>query len=291
MTRRPFKARSADGPMMFAALETHYPPEQRITDDPYAIAMLSPGLRLAVRAMRWRWLRGMAARSFDKQTPGLWGGMVARKRYADDAVTEALHAGIRQVVILGAGFDTRAFRLVAAAGGEAFEIDLADNVARKQRVLRRLFGQVPEHVTPVAADLETDDLADSLARRGFRADQPTLFTLEAVSQYLTESAVGRLLCFLATAPASSRLIFTFVDRRFLDGEELYGWDAAYRTWVERDRSWTYGLRPEAVGKLLRRYGWTEREQVGAEEYRTRYFEPAGRDLTAIDMERFVLAEK
>ncbi|GAA5008832.1 hypothetical protein [Actinopolymorpha pittospori] len=49
---RTFKAQSADVTMMFPALGAHYPPAQRITDDPYAIAMLSPGVRLAVQAMR-----------------------------------------------------------------------------------------------------------------------------------------------------------------------------------------------------------------------------------------------
>jgi methyltransferase (TIGR00027 family) len=106
MTKRSFKAQSADGPMMFPALEMHYPERQRIVEDPEAIAMLSPGLRVAVRAMRASWLRRMAARAFDGQTPGLWGGMVARKRYADEQVAAALEAGIRQFVILGAGFDT-----------------------------------------------------------------------------------------------------------------------------------------------------------------------------------------
>jgi O-methyltransferase involved in polyketide biosynthesis len=65
----------------------------------------------------------------------------------------------------------------------------------------------------------------------------------------------------------------------------------HRKWVVRDRAWTYGIAPDAVGTLLARHGWTEREQVGAEEYRSRYFEPAGRDLAAMEIERFVLAEK
>ncbi len=291
MTRRPFKARSADGPMMFPALEMHYPRERRITEDPYAIAMLSPGVRVVVRAARWRPLRALIGRSLDRQLPGLWGGMVARKRYADEAVADALEAGIRQFVILGAGFDTRAFRLIAPTGAAAFEVDLPDNVARKRRILQRLFGRVPERVSLVAVDLETDDLAESLARHGFRPDRTTMFILEAVTQYLTDDAAGRLFAFLGEAPARSRLIFTYIDKGFLDGTDLRGWEPAYRKWVEEDQVWRWGLEPAAVGGLLCRHGWIEHEQVGAEEYRARYFLPARRGLIAMDIERFVLAEK
>lgn len=289
--RRPFKAQSADGPMMFPALEMHYPREQRICDDPDAITMLSPVLRGTVKAMRARWLQERLARSLAKQTPGLWGGMVARKRYADDQTTAALRAGIRQFVVLGAGFDTRAFRLIAASGADAYEVDLPGNTARKEEILRRRFGRIPEHVTLVPVDFETDDLATSLTARGFQPDRPTMFVLEAVTQYLTEEAAAQLFAYLGTAPVTSRLIFTYVRKDFLDGDAMYGWDAAYRKWVVRDRTWTYGLDPSAVGELLEKYGWSEVEQMGAEEYRTRYFEPAGRDLVAMDIERFASAEK
>ncbi|GAB3430971.1 class I SAM-dependent methyltransferase [Flindersiella endophytica] len=291
MSKRTFKARSADGPMMFPALEAHYPPAQRIADDPDAIAMLSSSVRLTVRAMRWPWLRGVIVRSLDKQLPGLWGGMVGRKRYADDAVTDALAAGIGQFVILGAGFDTRSFRLIGPAGAEAYEVDLPDNVARKQELLRKRFGGTPDHVTQVSTDFETDDLTERLTANGFEPNRSAMFVVEAVTQYLTDDAAQRLFSFLADAPAGSRLVFTYVDQDFLDGKALDGWEPAYRKWVVEDKVWTWGLHPTAVADFLRGYGWTEREQVGAEDYHERYFAPAGRDLTAMSIERFVFAVK
>lgn len=291
MRRRPFKARSADGPMMFPALEMRYPERQRIIADEFAVRMLSPALRITVRTVGWRPLRNLLERALDKQLPGIWGGMVARKRYADDQVADALAAGISQFVVLGAGFDTRAFRLIAPSGADAFEVDLPDNVERKKEILERLFERVPEHVTLVPVDFETNDLVDSLAAHGLQSERPTMYIIEAVTQYLTEAAIDRLFTALATAPASSRLIFTYIRRDFLDGQQLDGWDKAYKQWVVNDRVWRFGLSPTSVGDFLQRYGWTEREQVGHDEYRARYFEPAGRDLAAIDIERFVLAVK
>ena len=136
---------------------------------------------------------------------------------------------------------------------------------------------------------ETDDLAGSLARQGFRAEVPAIFVWEAVTQYLTEDGIRRTLAFLATAATGSRLIFTFVRRDFFDGTELYGAGSLHK-FVDR-RVWRFALDPADVDGLLREYGWAEREQVGPAEYTSRYLRPAGRDLPATPIERFVYAEK
>jgi methyltransferase (TIGR00027 family) len=291
MARRTTATQTAFGPTMFAAAERYLPAAQRVTDDDLAFRFLPPGLRLMTGLLRWRVLRDLMARATERQAPGLWGGMVARKRYADDQVAEALEAGIAQVVFLGAGLDTRAFRLVVPSGAEAFELDLPANIAYIRRQAERVFGTPPARVMFVPIDFETDDLGHALTSNGFAFGRPAMFVWEAVSQYLTEAGVRRTLAALSEAAAGSRLIFTYVRRDFLEGKNLYGWQKAYEDWVVNDRLWRFGLEPDEVGPLLGEYGWSEREQVGADEYRTRYFEPAGRELTAIELERFVSAEK
>ncbi|MQA87416.1 MAG: SAM-dependent methyltransferase [Streptosporangiales bacterium] len=291
MAKRPPAARTAFGPTMFAAVEQYFPETQRITEDELAIRFLPPGIRLLTWMCKWRFPRTLIGNGIERQIPGIWGSMAARKRYADDKVTEALDAGIGQVVILGAGLDTRAYRLVAPAGVPAFEVDLPSNIAYKERRLRAIYGREPEHVTLIPVDFETDSLADSLTTNGFRLEKSTMFVWEAVTQYLTEDGIRRTLAFLAKAAAGSRLIFTYVRKDFLDGKNFYGFEKGYREWVVKQRMWRFGIDPEDVDDLLREYGWTEREQVGPSEYVARYFRPAGRDLTASEIERFVYAEK
>jgi methyltransferase (TIGR00027 family) len=213
-----------------------------------------------------------------------------RKRYARDQVRQALDAGAGQLVMLGAGLDTLAYELAVPAGVPAFEVDMPDNIAYKRDRLRVIFGGVPDDVHLVPVRFETNDLADSLAMQGFRADAPTMFVWEAVTQYLTEDGVRRTLAFLATAATGSRLIFTFVRKDFLDGTDFYGAESLHRNFVGR-RVWHFALDPSDVDGLLREYGWVEREQVGPAEYTTRYLRPAGRDLTASEIERFVYADK
>lgn len=292
--RRSAAAKTAFGPMVIAAVEQHFPDGQRLIDDELAIQFIPGSTRLMARVVgRSRVLRNWACNAIEhsKQSSGIWGGMIGRKRYADDKLTEALQDGVGQVVILGAGLDTRAYRLAAPRGVPAFEVDLPANIAYKQQRLRRVFGQPPAQVALIPADLETGDLTERLATRGFQVEQPAVFVWEAVTQYLTADGVRKTLAALAKAVTGSRLVFTYVRKDFLDGVNFYGFEKGYRDFVVRQRLWRFGLDPAGVTGLLADYGWVEREQAGPGEYAARYFQPAGRTLIAMELERSVYAEK
>lgn len=291
MVKRPPAAQTALGPMVIVATEQYVPEHQRLIHDELAVRFLPPHLRLTARACRWRFLRDLMVNATAKRAPGMWGGVLCRKRYADDQVAEAVDAGIGQVVILGAGLDTRAYRLVAPVGVPAFEIDLPANIADKRTRLQRIYRRMPEHVSLIPVDFETQDLGDALAANGFEVERPAMFVWEAVTQYLTEDAVRATLAFLSKAAGGSRLIFTYLRKDFLDGTNLSGAEEMYQEFVIKHRVWHFGVAPEHVDDLLRGYGWDEREQVGGSEYLERYVWPAGRDLPVSEIERFVLAEK
>lgn len=291
MLKRSPAAQTALGPMVVVAIEQTYPARQRIVQDDLAVRYLPAGAQLLARACSWPPLRGLFVRLSDRRAPGVWGGLLCRKRYADDSVAAALDDGIDQVVILGAGLDTRACRLVAPRGVAAFEVDLPENVRAKEQRLRAIFGRIPEHVALVPVDFETDDLAASLGAHGFRADRPAMFVWEAVTQYLTERGVRRTLAFLARVARGSRLVFTYVRQDFLSGTELYGAPSLRRDFVVRRRLWHFGLAPEHVAALLAEYGWTEREQPGGAELARRYFEPVNRHLSVTEIERSVSADR
>ncbi|HVV24627.1 MAG TPA: SAM-dependent methyltransferase [Pseudonocardiaceae bacterium] len=272
-------ARTAIGPMVIVALD-QYDPHPLIRDD-LAARLLPGATRLMVAACRWRPLRQAVVRLTEKQMPGLWAGMLCRKRYIDDAVTGG------PVVILGAGMDTRAYRLPDL--GDVYEVDQPGSIERKRRLVTSLLGTVPDTLVPT--DFETQDVADTLAAAGYRPDRPTTFVWEAVTQYLTQDAVHATFGFLATAPAGSRLVFTYVRKDFLDGRNLYGAAAAYQNFVVRNRLWKFGWAPDEVPDFLAGYGWRQVEQVGPAELTERYVRPSGRDLPVSEIERTVLAEK
>lgn len=289
MARRPAAAQTAFGPMMIVAVEQLEPAERRVVTDPLALRFLPRGLALVARACRWRRLRATLIAAADSRATGIWGGVLCRKRYADDQVAAAVADGVDQVVVLGAGLDTRGYRLDGSA--RVFEVDMPANTDTKRARVRAALGAVPDHVRLVALDFETGDLADALIGCGYDVDRPVVVVWEAVTQYLTEDAVRRTLCWLATVAAGSRLVFTYVRGDFLDGTDLHQAEGAYRDFVQRHRVWHFGLAPDDVAPLLAAYGWTEDEQVGATEYRHRYLEPLGRAVPVSEIERFVSAAK
>jgi methyltransferase (TIGR00027 family) len=291
MAKRPPAAQTALGPMVIAAVEQLEPADRRIVTDPLAIRLLPPTLALLVRACRWHRLRDSMIRATDKKARGIWGGVLCRKRYADDQVTAAIEAGIEQVVVLGAGLDTRAYRLPESQRVRVYEVDLPANINTKRARAHAALGGVPDHVRLVPVDLETDDLMESLAANGFQLDRPTMFLWEAVTQYLTEDGVRRTLALLAKAAPGSRLVFTYIRGDYLNGTNTYEAEGAYQDFVVRQQVWHFGLAPDQVAGLLDEYGWVEREQVGAAEYQDRYLRPVGRELPVSEIERFVHATK
>jgi methyltransferase (TIGR00027 family) len=284
-------ARGADqtafGPMIIVAADQHENPPLIV--DEVARRLLPGPARLAAAATAWRPVRKALHTATEKKMPGLWASMLCRKRFIDDKLLAALDTGVDAVVILGAGFDTRAYRLPALQDVPVHEVDLPSNIARKRAALRR--ASIPETATLVPVDFETQDLAVELAAHGYEPTRRTFFVWEAVTQYLTEAAVRRTLEVLSAAAPGSRLAFTYIRRDFLDGTATYGAQAAHDEFVVKRRLWHFGLNPDEVGAFLAEYGWHEVEQCGPAEFTGRYLRPAGRLLPVSETERSVLAER
>jgi methyltransferase (TIGR00027 family) len=283
-------AETAVGPMTIVAVEQYEPAVQRLVHDDLAYHFLPSGVQRIVRLARWRPMRNLLIGVTEKTAHGIWGSMLCRKRFIDDRLCKSA-AEIEAVVILGAGLDTRAYRLDALKHLPVFEVDLPENVAFKQARLRELHQPHPDRLQLVPVDFERQDLAAALAERDFRTTGRTFFIWEAVTQYLTEGAVRATFGFLAKAPSGSRLVFTYVRQDFLDGVNLYGAAPTYKRFRLRQQLWQFGLSPERVAPFLAEYGWNEVEQAGAEEYTTRYVAPSGRTLPISELERSVYAEK
>jgi methyltransferase (TIGR00027 family) len=125
----------------------------------------------------------------------------ARTTFFDAALQRHL-AGIDQLVLLGAGLDTRAYRLPAGTPVRCFEVDTARTQAFKRAMLRRA-GVDTARITFVPADFDIEDWFEKLVGAGFEPDKPSLFLWEAVTMYLGRHAVERSLrAIAATAPGS-----------------------------------------------------------------------------------------
>ena len=159
-----------------------------VLDDPAALTVLRTADEQALRD-------GIDAFRHPAST-GLRSTVVARSRLADDVWIEAVGQGVLQYVILGAGLDTSAYRHPEAAG-RIFEVDLPATQAWKQARLREAGMAVPPSLRFVPVDFERVGLAEGLARAGFDAQAPAVFSWLGVTMYLDEGAVAETLRFIA----------------------------------------------------------------------------------------------
>ncbi|BCY09846.1 SAM-dependent methyltransferase [Actinoplanes sp. L3-i22] len=265
--------KTADGVALVRALEQHAP--RRLFDDPLSARMISgwPSMVVAHRPLRWLFLRAL-----ERAGPGLYGAVVCRTRAIDDACRAALAIGINRVVIVGAGMDTRPYRMPEMAAAEVWEFDLASTQAVKKATLARALGDRPAHVRYLPLDLTAPDSADTLARAGTGR---TLLICEAVTMYVPAEAVERVLAYAGTLASGSRMVLTYLPRAEADRAEN-------RRWSRRLR-WRSAFDPAELADRLRAHGLTPLADLGAEEHQARLLRPAGRTLSVFPGERIALA--
>jgi len=244
-------SRTAIQNALFRALEARRPASGRVADDQLAARFLTPEFRLVAGLARLPAARRLIEGFIDNRWPCVRGGVVARTRLIDDRVVAEL-PGVRQVVILGAGFDSRAYRLPPMRQVTVFEVDHPATQAAKRHVVRREGGESAGRVRFVPVVFGTDDPAARLADAGFEPGQPTLVLWEGVTNYLGPEAVEATFRFLAAALGrGSPVLFTYVDRGIIDGTARF---AGARTTLRAVRRvgepFTFGLDPGEVAGYL-----------------------------------------
>lgn len=137
--------------------------------------------------------------------------IASRSRIAEDALNLAVDAGATQLVVLGAGLDTLAYRTPLAARLRIFEVDHPATQARKREMLAAAAIAVPETLSFVAVDFERETLSESLEAAGFKSDERCFFSWLGVVPYLTEAAILSTLGFMARLPGGAEVVFDYVN--------------------------------------------------------------------------------
>jgi methyltransferase (TIGR00027 family) len=268
-------SRTADQNALFRALEARRPAPVRVADDPMAVRFLSPEFRLLAEAARLPPVRRLLEMTIDHRWPCVRPGVVARTQLIDRVVMRELGAA-EQVLILGAGFDSRAWRLPGMNRVRVFELDHPATQAAKQRVLRRR-GRTPTHVTFVPVVFGADDPARALTTAGFTAGAPTLVLWEGVTNYLDREAVDATFGLLASMLGSGSLVlFTYVDAGMLDGSAVFeGAETTMRAVRRVGEPFTFGFVPSQLPAYLAARGFELLSDEQVSDAARRLY-PAGR---------------
>ena len=232
----------------------------RIFHDPLAVQILGEDQgALDLEAARAPAQRGM--RLF----------IAARSRFAESAVAAAHTRGVRQLVVLGAGLDTFAYRN-PHEGLRVFEVDHPATQGWKRQRLAAAGIAVPESMSFAPVDFERVSLAEGLEAAGFDAAAPVLFTWLGVVPYLTEQAVFATLGFIAGLAKGSEVVFTYSDPpEAMPAERA----AAHRRRAGRvadlGEPWLTFFTPAILHPRLRALGFSEIEDLGPTKVAILYF--------------------
>lgn len=283
-------SRTAEYMAFYRAMESVRPPSKRLFTDPFAIHFLQPSLRRAVMLSRIPYLGAAIAWYADRRVPGARTSAIARTRLIDDIVSEALREGIPQVVILGAGFDCRIYRLSGMRSVTAFEVDHPATVAAKRSRLRTLIERLPPNVHFVEIDFSRQSLAEALQLAGFDSGRSTVFIWEGVTNYLTADAVDAVLRYVASCADGSRVVFTYVHRAALDGSGRFADASRIVNNVARlGEPWTLGLIPEELPSYVGDRGLRLDRDDDARHYRSTYFGKTAESMNGYDFYHIAVA--
>lgn len=255
------------------ALEALRPPEERVCYDPFARSFLGDGTRtlgrngIINRLIHWY---------LEYRAPGMQAGIAARTRYIDDIVAHEAAKGIAQLVILGAGYDSRAWRIPQLKDVHVFEIDFPYTQKEKLAKIANL-SEVPiARVSYVPIDFNTQSLSDVLREAGYSREQKTLFLMEGLTMYLSADAVDENLAFIATNNAlGSSVYFDYFMKSVMDGSCKLRESVALRKMKSFNEDgveqFTYTIDEKAVPQFLAQRGFRLVEEMRGETLHQRYF--------------------
>ena len=277
--RRKRSSLTATGIAVARGVESEKPEGERICYDPYARRFV-PGWLYSTIAFFIK--SGYA----ERRGPGVLGFLAARDRYIDDVLQGFLEAGLQQLVILGAGYDSRAYRFEKLKNGvKVFEVDHPATQADKLAKVQAVFGTIPEHVKYVPVDFNTQTLEQRLLESGYDPHLKTLFIWQGVTMYLTAEAVDHTLKFVVQCSApGSTIVFDYLYRRALDGVQKRVEISNMRRYrFMTGEGLTFGIEEGTVEAFLKQRGFSKVRDMDANGLKQAYCtgKNAGRKVASL----------
>jgi methyltransferase (TIGR00027 family) len=208
---------------------------------------------------------------------GLYHYVVVRTKYVDDVFRRALNERFSQILIFGAGFDTRALRFQnESQRSHIFELDVtATQKAKIFQYQKRRF-DVPANLTFISIDFDKDSLPSKLSQAGFQKGRRTLFVLEGLLMYLRPESVDATFRTIQEYGADrSWVVFDYVYASVLRNEKLYYGEAEVMASVSRaGEGWHFGIERGQLREFLGRYGLIPLDEKDAQALEKTYFQNA-----------------
>jgi methyltransferase (TIGR00027 family) len=255
----------------YRAIAAQDPDENIRNPDYLAIKFLSPNF----------WTFGFLHKDYARSKQGIkffraagYYTVNACTRHIDGLLLTSGRNGLQQVVNIGAGLDSRPYRLGEQMPGvHFFEIDMPATSAAKQAAVKDVFGKLPGNVTYIPIDYRARHFVNTLKKAGFDETRKTLFIWEGISQFMDEKIVDTTLRYIAQRTNSeNKVIFSYIPAEFVRGE--YGKMGWVRFRELRARAagepWKFGIPHKKTGAFFDRRGFNVIADLGARELAGKY---------------------
>ena len=240
------------------------------SDDHLALRLLPGFIRVLFHIPLFRrfFVRILAPR-------GIYEYVIARTKYVDSAFEKALAEGFDQILLFGAGFDTRALRFhTEAQNTRIFELDTPVTQQAKIQQYRKRNLSIPSNVVFIAIDFDKQSLPHRLDMAEFKKDLRTLFILEGLLMYLDpESVRSTFQTIQEYAGIGSRVVFDYIRASVLRHENtLYGESGLAKTVSKAGEQWRFGIEPDEIATFTAPYGLVVSDHKCAQELEATYFQ-------------------
>ena len=264
-------SRTAQYMALFRAIETPRPKSKRLFADPYAIKFLDRQLQLVVRIASIPVIGNFIPKLIHNRGVGAISSGIARTKYIDDLLEITIKEGSKQLIILGAGFDTRSIRLEFLQQIRTIEIDHPDTSNFKQKIFANSIGNLSGNISFQQADFNKQTLDEIADNAKVDYTLPTTIIWEGVTNYLTQEAIDRTFEFTKRFTSPFYIIFTYIDKEVLDNPQQFrGTTKLFANLKNNEEQWTFGFTPRELPTYLDQFGLNLVEDLNATSYRLRY---------------------
>lgn len=266
-------SKTAEYMALFRALETNRSGNDKLFVDHYAINFLDSRLKFITKAFKISIFRKVISKIIQKRIPGAFSSAIARTKYIDDLLKTTIIDSVEQVIILGAGFDTRGLRLDFLKSIQVIEIDHPNTSNFKIETFKKGISELPKNITYCQIDFNNQSLNELAEQNNFDFNKPATIIWEGVTNYLTEEAIDKTFLFINKFPKDSYVIFTYVHKQVLnDPNSFLGGKKLLIDLEKIEESWTFGFLPNELPSYLEKFGLKLLHDLGATEYRNKYLD-------------------
>ena len=208
---------------------------------------------------------------------GIYEYTIARTKYIDGIFEKILAERFDQILIFGAGFDTRALRFqTEAEDTKIFELDVPATQRAKLGQYRKRGLSIPANVKFIPIDLDKESVSEKLVEAGFDRDRKSLFVLEGLLMYLQPKSVDETFQVIGKfAGKGSEIVFDYVRAAVLRQEgSYYGEREIVKSVAKAGEQWYFGIEKKELERFLEKYGLRVCEHKDAQELERMYFTDA-----------------